>query len=154
MTIVAPDVVSFTRSPTTRRLPARLGDAGAYQRLVSDNAEVKAYQDRREGRHSRPLCRVPDGRGCEFQERVRRHPADDRGTATAAGRVNGVARSIAAVPMKRRERCVSPKRANAQTTPESTRRRRLLVKIRKEGQICPWRRHTASVRKEMIRAEK
>ena len=42
---------------------------------------------------SLPLCRVPDGRGGDFQEYLRRRSADDRRVAAAAGRLYGVARS-------------------------------------------------------------
>jgi len=40
-------------------------------------------QDRREGRRSRPLCRLPDGRGGHLPKPVRRYPAADRGASPA-----------------------------------------------------------------------
>ena len=51
------------------------------KRLVADDAEGKADQDRGEGRKSRPLCRLSDGRGCHYAKSVRRHLADDCGVA-------------------------------------------------------------------------
>jgi len=38
----------------------------------------KADQDRREGRRPRAHCRVPDGRGRDFDEPVRRDSTNDR----------------------------------------------------------------------------
>ena len=40
------------------------------------------------------LCRVPDGRGRHSEKPLRRHPAIDRGTATAARHFDRVRRSI------------------------------------------------------------
>src|ERR1700676_2756169 len=51
----------------------------------------------RRGRpHHQPwaLCRIPDGRGRHSAKSVRRHPADDRGTAVAAGNIDSVKRSL------------------------------------------------------------
>ena len=77
-----------------RQLSAHAGDAGADQGLVADEPEGKADQDRREGRAPRSLRRISDGRGCDHQESVRRHPAVHRGTATAARCGARVKRSI------------------------------------------------------------
>jgi YVTN family beta-propeller protein len=66
------------------QFPAYTGDAGADQRLVADEPEGKAHQDRREAREPRPLCRVSDGRSRHLTAIVRRHPAAHRGTAAAA----------------------------------------------------------------------
>ena len=55
----------------------------------------------RRGRpHHQPwaLCRVPDGRGRHSARSVRRHSADDRGTATAASHINRVMRSFVTHP--------------------------------------------------------
>jgi hypothetical protein len=68
----------------SRQFPAHFGDAGADQRLVDDDLEREAHQDRREGREPRPLCRVSDGRSRHSQKSLRRHLAAHRGTATAA----------------------------------------------------------------------
>ena len=76
------------------QLPAHIGDAGADQRLVADEPEGKADQDRRESREPRPLCRLSDGRSRDSENSLRRHLAADRGTAAAAGLVNSVRRSI------------------------------------------------------------
>src|SRR5262249_37525554 len=38
----------------------------------------------------RALCRVPDGRGRDFEEPVRRDSTNDRGLAASAGRINRV----------------------------------------------------------------
>ena len=75
-------------------IPAHFGDAGADQGLVTDESEGEAHQDRREGRQPWALCRVPDGRGRHSAKSVRRHPADDRGTAVAAGHIDSVKRSF------------------------------------------------------------
>src|SRR3984893_11709662 len=47
----------------SRQLPAHAGDARADQRLVADQPEGEADQDRCEGRQPWALCRIPDGRG-------------------------------------------------------------------------------------------
>jgi len=55
----------------------------------------------RRGRpHHQPwaLCRVPDGRGRHSARSVRRHSADDRGTATAASHINRVMHSFVTHP--------------------------------------------------------
>src|SRR5271156_1340353 len=72
----------------SRQLPAHAGDAGADQRLVADEPQGKANQDRREGRAPRALRRLPDGRGRRSETSVRRHPSARRGTAAAAAHVN------------------------------------------------------------------
>jgi hypothetical protein len=64
--------------------PAHAGDAGADQRLVAEESEGKADQDRREGREPRPLCRLPDGRGRHPTANVPGDSAAHRGTAAAA----------------------------------------------------------------------
>ena len=46
-----------------RQFPAHVGDARADQRLVDDEPEREANQDRRESRAPRPLHRPSDGRG-------------------------------------------------------------------------------------------
>src|ERR1700686_2826372 len=46
-----------------RHFPAHVGDARADQRLVDDEPEGEAHQDRLHGRAPRPLHRLPDGRG-------------------------------------------------------------------------------------------
>ena len=50
-------------------------DARADQGLVTNKLEGQADQDRRESREPRPLCYLPDGRGCHarqmFQEILR-----------------------------------------------------------------------------------
>ena len=77
-----------------RQLPAHAGHAGADQGMVADDAQGKADQDRREGRQSRPLCRLPDGGGRHSTRPVRGHLADDRRTSATAGRIDGVARLV------------------------------------------------------------
>jgi hypothetical protein len=88
----------------SRQLPAHAGDAGADQRLVADEPEGQADQDRREGREPRPRRRLPDGRG--------RHPpanvpgdfaADCRAAAEAAARAS-VRRSMVVLPATTDER--------------------------------------------------
>jgi hypothetical protein len=78
----------------SRQLPAHAGDAGADQGLVDDDAARKADQDRREGRRSRALRLVPDGRGCSTAQRLRRHLAHDHGTSAASNHVDGVVSSV------------------------------------------------------------
>jgi len=65
----------------------------------------KADQDRREGRQPRPLCRVPDGGGRDPKKPLRRYSAVDRGTASTAGHVNSVRRSVSRVRQKPQETC-------------------------------------------------
>ena len=72
----------------------------ADQRLVADNPEREAHQDRGEGHQPRPLCRLPDGRGCHSEKSVRRHPAADRRTAVAAGHIDSVKRSVVTLSIK------------------------------------------------------
>ena len=79
----------------------------ADQRLVADNPEREAHQDRGEGHQPRPLCRLPDGRGRHSEKSVRRHPAADRRTAVAAGHIDSVKRSVVTLSIKKlRETCV------------------------------------------------
>ena len=54
----------------------------------------KADQNRREGRRSRPLCRLPDGGGRHSARPVLGHLADDRRTSATTGRIDGVARLV------------------------------------------------------------
>ena len=72
----------------SRQFSAHAGDAGADQRLVADEPEGKADQDRREAREPRPLCRLPNGRGRNSAKCVRRYPQADRGTAAAASELD------------------------------------------------------------------
>jgi hypothetical protein len=72
--------------------------------LVADESEGEAHQDRREGRQPWALCRVPDGRGRHSAKSVRRHPADDRGTAVAAGLIDSVKRSFVTRPSQTHRR--------------------------------------------------
>ena len=60
--------------------------------MVVDDAQREADQDRREGRQPRPLRRLPNGRSPHSTTLVLRHPADDRGTATAVSSVDGIER--------------------------------------------------------------
>ena len=48
------------------------------------------YQDRREGHQPRPLCRLPDGRGCRAEDAVRRDPAADRRSAATVAAAPGM----------------------------------------------------------------
>ena len=90
------------------QFPAHAGAARTDQGLAADEPQKEADQDRREGRQSRPLRRLPDGRGCDSKKPLRRHPAADRGTAATAGHVNSVTSSIChAFHEKPRETCVS-----------------------------------------------
>jgi len=73
-----------TANQTARKLSAHAGDAGADERLVDDDTQRESYQERGEGRQSRPLCHVPDGRGRHSAKPVGLHLADDRRAATAA----------------------------------------------------------------------
>src|SRR6185437_14654068 len=68
----------------SRRFLAHTGDARADQELVADQPEGKAGQDRREGREPRPLCHLPDGRGCHATANDPGDIAAHRGTAAAA----------------------------------------------------------------------
>ena len=73
------------RRSVMRKFPAHAGDAGADQRLVADEPEGQADQDRRKGREPRPLCRLPDGRS--------RHP-----TANIPGDIAAYCGAAAATP--------------------------------------------------------
>jgi hypothetical protein len=115
----------------SRQLPAHAGDAGADQGLVDDDAARKADQDRREGRRSRALRLVPDGRGCYTVQRLRRHLAHDRGTSAASNHVNGVVSSVVTrlnettgkVCLYDGKFRISPRSASVRTTVEGRRRR-------------------------------
>ena len=74
----------------SRQLPAHAGDARADQGLVADQPEGEADQDRREGGDPRPLCRLPDGRGCRAEDAVRRDPAADRRPAATVAAASGM----------------------------------------------------------------
>ena len=73
---------------------AHARDARADQRLVSDEPEGEADQDRCEGRQLWPLCRLPDGRGRHPTADVPRDFAADCGTTAAATTSASVRRSI------------------------------------------------------------
>ena len=102
-----PSAFTFTRCQRPRRLPAHIGDAGDVQRLVADEPEGKADQDRRKSREPRPLRRLSVGRRRDSENSLRRHIAADRGTAAAAGLVNSVRRSIVTRSNKNHRRSAS-----------------------------------------------
>src|SRR5215207_6198885 len=66
------------------QLLSHAGSAGRGGALVSDHASGEGGQDWCEGDHSRPLYRVPDGRGGGPARPVPPHPGDDRGSPTKA----------------------------------------------------------------------
>ena len=72
------------------KFPAHAGDAGPDQGLIDDDSQGEIHQDRREGRKSWPLRRLPDGRGRHSQKLVRRPPPAHRGVATAASHLNRI----------------------------------------------------------------
>src|SRR6201993_3723984 len=78
----------------SRQFPTHAGDAGADQGLVADEPEGQADQDRREGRETRPLRRLPDGRGRHPTANVPADIAADRRTAAAATTSASVRRSM------------------------------------------------------------
>src|SRR5580704_19683798 len=78
----------------TRQFLARAGDARANQRLVSDEPEGEADQDRCEGGLPRPLCCLPDGGGRHPTADVPRDFAADCGTTAAATTSASVRRAI------------------------------------------------------------
>src|SRR5262249_18468907 len=112
---VVPDVRGQRRaSPAScarlqsRQFPAHASDAGADQRLVADELERKADQDRREGGEPWPLYRLPDGRGRHPTANVPGDSAAHRGIAAAATTSASVSRSIvmrSCVQQQRRETC-------------------------------------------------
>jgi hypothetical protein len=127
---------SFMHSPTISaifcacwRRPSR----------VADEPEGKANQDRRQGRQSWPLCRVPNGRGRYSPKSLRGHSAADHQTEAAAAHINSVMRSVSRVPSKTKgkvrlddgnRRISSPRwgRPRAQTPVEGRWRQRGLVR--------------------------
>jgi hypothetical protein len=68
----------------SRQFLAHAGDARANQRLVSDEPEGEADQDRCEGGLPRTLCCLPDGGGRHPTADVPRDFAADCGTTAAA----------------------------------------------------------------------
>src|ERR1700689_73533 len=70
------------------------GDARADQRLVADEPQGKADQDRREDRQPWSLCRFPDGRSRHSENSLCRRPAADRGVAAATRYIDSVMRSV------------------------------------------------------------
>ena len=96
---------SFAAKAVRLQLHALASNLGNFLRtlatpeLIKDwsltTLKEKADQDRREGRRPRALCRVPDGRGRDFEEPVRRESTNDRGVAASAGRINRVRRQQA-----------------------------------------------------------
>src|SRR5262249_4604297 len=85
---------SFTRSPTISATSCARWRRRSDQGLVDDDAAQKADQDRREGRRSRALRLVPDGRGCYTAHCLCRHLAHYRGTSAASNHVSGVVSSV------------------------------------------------------------
>lgn len=67
----------------SRKLSAHAGDAGADERLLDGDTQGESYQERGEGRQSRPLCHVSDGRGRHSEKPVGRALAYGREAATA-----------------------------------------------------------------------
>src|SRR5262249_12447955 len=88
------------------QFPGHAGDAGADQRLVADELEGKADQDRREGGEPWPLYRLPDGRGRHPTTNVPGDSAAHRAIAAAPTTSASVSRSIvmrSCVQQQRRE---------------------------------------------------
>jgi hypothetical protein len=78
-----PSGSSFMRSRTISAIPTDAGDARADQRLVADELEGEADQDRREGGEQWPLRRLPDGGSRHPPANVPRDFAADCGTTAA-----------------------------------------------------------------------
>ena len=74
----------------SQQFPAHAGEARINQRLVADELETEADQDRREGGEPRPLCRLSDGRGRYPTANVPRDFVAGRGTTAAAATSAGV----------------------------------------------------------------
>jgi len=98
---VVPDVRGQRRAAPTScarlqsgQFLADASDARADQGLVTDKLEGEADQDRRESRESRPLCRLPNGRGRHPTANVPGDFAAHRGTAAAATTSASVRRSM------------------------------------------------------------
>src|SRR5271169_3121383 len=66
----------------------------ADQRLVADEPQGKADQDRREDRQPWSVCRFPDGRSRHSENSLCRRPAADRGVAAATRYIDSVMRSV------------------------------------------------------------
>ena len=81
----------------SRQFLAHAGDARANQRLVSDEPEGEADQDRCEGRLPRTLCCLPDGGGRHPRADVPRDFAADCGTTAAATTSASVRRAMSCV---------------------------------------------------------
>ena len=96
----------------SRQLPAHAGDARADQRLVADEPKEKLIKIGAKV--------VSHGRYVAFQmaevaipKPLRRHPAADRGTATAASHVNSMRRSVSRVHQNQQETCVLTAKSSA-----------------------------------------
>ena len=77
---------------TSGQYPAHAGDPRADRGLVDDDSQGETHQDRREGRKSWPLRRLPDDPGRHSAKSVRRYPNDDRRASVAADHVGSVRR--------------------------------------------------------------
>lgn len=75
------------------RLPADAGDARAHKGLVADEPEGKADRDWREGRRSRSLRFMRDGRGRHCEKSLRRRPAIGDGAPASAAHVDSITHS-------------------------------------------------------------
>jgi Transposase DDE domain group 1 len=71
---------------------------------VADQAEGEADQDRSQGRPSRALSRLPDGRGRRAENPVRRNRAAYRRAATTTGHRASINASVATRPSKNQGR--------------------------------------------------
>src|SRR6266540_3199347 len=84
-------------------------NTGADQRLVADELEGEADQDRREGGEPRTLCRLPNGGGRYPTTNVPGDSAADRGTTAAATTRASMKRSIvtrsSAIDRRNASRC-------------------------------------------------
>jgi hypothetical protein len=96
---------SATRArPQSWQLLAHAGDARADQGLVADQPEGEADQDRRQGRPSRALSRLPDGRGRRAENPVSRDRAAYRRAATTTGHRVSMNTSVVTRPSKNQGR--------------------------------------------------
>ena len=103
----------------SRQFLAHARDARADQRLVSDDPEEEADQDRCGGRQPWPLCRLPDGRGRHATADVPRDFAADRGTTAAAATSASVRPRLSCVPKQSTGGVRLNARENSQINPST-----------------------------------
>ena len=108
---------SFIRWPKISAISCARWRRPSRSRMVTDEPQGEAHQDRRKGRQPRPLRRISDGRGRHPTADVPRHFAADCGTTAAATTSTRRGARLSCIHKQRREECVQMLAKIARSTP-------------------------------------